>query len=272
LSDFNATSSALPTWRLTLVVYFATLTTLTHWPTMDPLGPEHPSPDKLAHFIAFALLAVLLERSRLLPRGWMAMLCVVVWSVVDEWTQGMMSSHRDTSWNDIVAGWMGVLAVTVGLLAMRPAATLSDESPWPRAIRTIDMMVARGGGGVLAAVVGSVVTVATFPLFFAILWVGFGWSLSSVCVLLAMGCGLLAAAPLIRRAWRQASGPRWPVPAAWTWLFIPAGIGIGVLLNRPLVEIGLPGLGFALMLLGAIDGAAVAVRLAWVRATLEGHT
>ena len=233
---------------------------------MDPLGPEHPSPDKLAHFLAMGILAILVERSRMLPRGWLAIVCVVVWAWVDEWTQGLASSQRDASWSDIIAGWLGVMAAGVVLMALRPPKTASNNSPWRRVEATIDVMVARGGGGVLAAAVASLICIVSFPLWFAFFWNALGWSQASICVLLSLATGLLTAAPLILRSWNRGGGPSWPLPQPAAWLLAPGGVLLGWWVNQTLLATGLAGLGWSMMVLGAVDGLAIAVRLGWIRA------
>ncbi len=237
---------------------------------MDPLGPTHPSPDKVAHFFAMGILAILLERSRLLPRSWMAFVCVLIWAWIDEWTQGLVSAQRDASWPDIVCGWFGVVAAGVTSLALRPPMTTSSESPWQRMEATLDGMVGRGGGGVFAAAVASVTCVVAFPLWFSFFWKVFGWSQASVCLLLALMTGLVVAAPFIRKSWQQASGPRWPLPPYLAWLLIPAGLMCGWWCHQTLKAMGLPSFGWSLMMLGAIDGMAIAIRLGWLRAERAG--
>ncbi|MHC4764993.1 MAG: hypothetical protein ACYTF2_07790 [Planctomycetota bacterium] len=96
---------------MALVVYALVLTVGTHWPALALGSEEQPAPDKLLHMLAFGGLAVLLWRSRWVRPLWLVVLLAVVWAAVDELTQGIPVLRRWVSWQDMVAGQMGVILV-----------------------------------------------------------------------------------------------------------------------------------------------------------------
>jgi VanZ family protein len=238
------------------VLFFTLLTTLTHWPTMDPLGPEHTPPDKLLHFIAFGLLAILVERAALLPRAWMAFLLVALWAPVDEWTQQTFSTARTLSVLDIAGNWIGVLAAIVASSALAPAR---------RSVRAIDDMAIPGNGGLTAGFVGAAVAFGMFPLLFAGLWLGFSISAGTLCTLLALATGLLVSWPLVRRSWNRVGGPKWPVPSPVSWLAVPLGVAGGWGIAVACAAAGYTSLGTPWMLFGAIGGGSLVLRSAMAR-------
>ncbi|MHC5114935.1 MAG: VanZ family protein [Planctomycetota bacterium] len=99
-------------WRCAFVGYAVALAIGTHWPRID-LGSAAgmPDPDKIAHFVAFAGLAFLLWRTQWVPdpRLWAALL--LGWPVLDEVTQALPILGRSTSWQDVLAGQLGVIVV-----------------------------------------------------------------------------------------------------------------------------------------------------------------
>ncbi len=244
---------AILVWRWACLIFFTSLTTLTHWPTMDPLGPEHTPPDKLLHFLAFGLLAILVERAALFPKAWMAFLLVALWAPADEWTQQTFSSNRTLSMLDVAGNWIGVLAAVIIAFALAPAH---------RIVRAIDDMAIPGNGGLVAGIVGAVVSLVVFPLLFAGLWLGFAISAGTLCTLLALATGVLVSWPLVRRSWNRVGGPRWPIPPAVSWVAIPIGIAAGWGLALASAYGGYPGLGTPWMLCGAIGGSAIILRVA----------
>jgi disulfide bond formation protein DsbB len=246
-----------------VAVYFVVLTTLTHWPQMDVLGPGHTSPDKMVHFLSFGLLAALLERSRLLPAGWMAFAAIAMWAPLDEWSQQWFAVARSISIEDVIGGWLGVLAAAIMTAMLRPPS--AGYSQWRRAIESIDRLATPRRGGLLAAAVALVVTAAAFPIIFGSLWTGFGWSMSTLSALLSIAIGLVAAAPFTRRAWRRVSGPRWPSPPCLAWLLIPLEVAGGWIIGKALSLAGVDGLMTPAILFGGFIGCGHVIRIAWKR-------
>ena len=257
------------TWRWALAVYFVVLTTLTHWPQMDLLGPGHTSPDKVVHFLSFGLLASLLERSRILPRGWVAFAAVCIWAPFDEWSQQWFTASRTSSLEDVVSGWLGVVAAGVVTLLLRPSRP--GNSQWQQAIDSIDSIATPRGGGLVAAAVAVIVTAATFPLLFGSLWFGLGWSMPTPSVLLAIAIGLMVSTPLTRRAWRRVGGPRWPSPPGAAWLLIFSWVIIGWVIGSTLATWGIEGLMTPALLFGGFIGYAQVIRIAWQRSEVATH-
>ena len=107
-------------WRLLFVVYLPALTVGTHWPALG-LGTEsQPAPDKLLHMLAFGVLTLLLSRTRWMGSPWLAGLAVLLWTGLDELTQGMGVLRRISTYQDMLAGMLGVCLVTVWLWALGP--------------------------------------------------------------------------------------------------------------------------------------------------------
>ncbi len=261
--DDRPRRTALASWRISLWLYFVTMTVLTHLPTMEPLGPGHDAPDKIAHFLTFGGLAVLLERARMLPRGWIAFVVVAVWAPLDEWTQQWFAVSRTTSVADVVGGWMGILTAGVVTAALRPTTRASGA--WRRGIATLDAMAEPGTGGILAAATALAVTAAAFPIIFGLMWNGAGISIPAVSAIASIAIGLLAAAPLTRRAWRRAGGPRWPAPPAWAWVVLPIAMFGGWGSGQLLAMAGVSGLGKAGALMGGLTWCGIAAGMAWRR-------
>ena len=262
-------ANPVATWRWALLVYFVVLTTLTHWPQMDVLGPGHTSPDKMVHFLSFGLLASLFERSRILPRGWMVFVVVCIWTPFDEWSQQWFANSRTNSIEDVVSGWLGIVAAGVVTLLLRPSHP--GDSQWQRAIDSIDAIAAPRGGGLVAAAAAVIVTAVTFPLLFGGLWAGLGWSMSTPSALLAIAIGLIVAAPLTRRAWRRVGGPRWPSPPRAAWMLIWLWIVIGWVIGYTLATWGIEGLMTPAILFGGFIGYAQVIRIGWKRSEVATH-
>ncbi len=139
--------------RLVLAGYWVLLAAGTHWPNLRVLDPpQDPSPlhdvlkpDKLWHVIGFGGLMVLLLLAGLGGRNrpWrgrcaIALLIAVVYSVVDELTQGLMPG-RTVNASDLVTNLIVVLGVY--LLAVLPDERGRDPGPPPRKLR-IGLVVA----------------------------------------------------------------------------------------------------------------------------------
>jgi hypothetical protein len=99
-------------WRCGFIVFAIALTLGTHWPRLE-LGssPAGPDPDTTAHFLAFGGLMLLLCRTRWLPNPWWCAALVLSWTVLDELSQAALPVlGRSASWQDALAGQLGVLA------------------------------------------------------------------------------------------------------------------------------------------------------------------
>jgi len=237
-----AAAQGVGSWRWLLALYFVALTTATHWPKLEPLGPEHTPPDKLMHFLAFGILAILLERGRLFPRGWMGFLVMLIWIPLDEWTQDLLSPWRHWALSDVIAGIEGLAAAAIMTAALAPPATAAVAGPWRSALMTIDQLMERGGGGRMVLLVGASTTVVVFPLLYFLVWATLHRSWSVACGLIAMGIASAAALHFAKRAWKRANGPPWPRIPSPTWVIVTAGLAAGWFAGRMLVDIGLTGL------------------------------
>jgi len=235
---------------------------LTHWPTMDPLGPQHGAPDKLAHFLAFGVTASLLERSRWLHRGWIAFLIMAIWVPIDEWTQQWTAVSRDATLSDILGGLIGVSTAAVATALLKPTTHACRN--WTDAVRTLDALAAPGGGAFRAGSASVLMMAAAFPSIFAILWLGFGWSAATVSAVASLGLGVMVAWPLLQRSWAAASGPPLPRLGIAAWCLIALDTIAGWAAAGLVAMAGVPGLSVPLALSGGIVGLSLVLRRAWL--------
>ena len=221
-------------WRIAFAATFIVVTVLTHLPSTAVLGPEHIPPDKLMHFAAFGLMALLLERSRWMPSV-LAIVCFAVWVPFDEWTQGLLSARRESEIADVIGGWMGVLSAGCLAFALQPSGTPAMRKCWMLYISTLDRLIGQAGGGIRSAVVGAAAAVATLVVVYTI-WFNAGLNhAGTLSMLIAMLAGSAVWTVLFRRAWANSGGPILPhIRLAWWALAVlvavPAfmvGAGLG---------------------------------------------
>ena len=120
-------NSAWEHWyRRVLPAYWVFLFCTTPFPRLE-LGLDVPESDKLAHLIAFGLLALLFWKfaesyRRPTPAGfvWRAAACLLAYAAVDEWLQQYVG--RSTSLWDFAADAVGIAAVLAVLEWRRRAA------------------------------------------------------------------------------------------------------------------------------------------------------
>lgn len=258
-------------WRWFFVLYFIALTTGTHWPRIEPLGPEHTPPDKLMHFLAFGILAVLLERSRLLPRGWIGFVLIALWIPFDEWTQDLVSQWRHWSLPDVLAGLEGLIAAAIMTTALVPPRSAATHGPWRSAIGAMDRFIDRGTGGRTAIAIGTVTTIVLFPLLYFLIWATLHESWSMICGLVTMAIAAAAAFPIGLRAWRRAGGPHWPAISTAAWSLVVLALAIGWVGGHLLARSGLSSLVVPSSLLVGIAAYAFSIRHAWMRQEHATH-
>jgi VanZ family protein len=110
-------------WQVALVCYWLVLFITTHIPR-DMAALPGPSTDKLIHFTAFALLAILLSTAWQLTVGplglrhfaW-AWVLLVLYGALDEWTQSFVG--RTASVWDLAGDALGALTGLMMFVALR---------------------------------------------------------------------------------------------------------------------------------------------------------
>ena len=118
--------------RIALPVYWLALFTATHWPRV-PIPGEIPNSDKLLHFTAFALLAVLFwvfvrARGRLGPRTvWIAAAVLLPYAGLDEWLQQFTGRYTDAM--DFLANATGVAVALAVLELLRRFSGAGSTNP-----------------------------------------------------------------------------------------------------------------------------------------------
>jgi VanZ family protein len=121
-------------YRRALPVYWILLFCATHYPKL-PSVVSVPQSDKVAHFVAFGLLAFLLWKY-VESRGrrttgffvWMAFVVLTAYAALDEYLQRFV--NRSVSLADWIANVAGIVAVLLVLeLRRRWRASHPDENP-----------------------------------------------------------------------------------------------------------------------------------------------
>jgi hypothetical protein len=261
----TASPTLVGPWRWFFVLYFIALTTGTHWQRIEPLGPEHAPPDKLMHFLAFGILAILLERSRFLPRAWMGFVLIALWIPFDEWTQDLVSQWRNWSLSDVLAGLEGLIAATLVTAALVPQSNASEHGPWRAAITAMDHFIDRGIGGRTAIAIGLITTVVVFPLLYFLVWYTLHESWSMTCALITIPIASSAAFPVGIRAWKRAGGPPWPAISTLGWCLVAPALALGWGGGNLLASAGFTGLVIPSSLLFGIGAYSFFLRHAWIR-------
>lgn len=100
-------------WQVALVVYWILLFVATHYPRVVIPG-ELPHSDKLVHFGAFGVLALLFWFA-VRPRVWVAAAILIPYAGLDEWLQQFTGRFTDVL--DFVANTTGIVVV-LGALAL----------------------------------------------------------------------------------------------------------------------------------------------------------
>ncbi len=262
--------AAIRSWRWFFSLYFVALTLGTHWPRLDPLGPEHTPPDKLMHFLAFGILAVLLERTRWLPRGWMAFVLVGLWIPFDEWTQDLLSPWRNWTHADVLAGLEGLIAAAIFTTSLSPPAASKAGGPWRSAIKTFDRLIERGAGGRSVLALGAAITVILFPLLYFAVWGVLHRSWGVGCAFASLAIAAAITLPMGFRAWKRAGGPNWPTLGGGACVCAILAVAVGWFAGDQLSAGGLHGLVAPTAILLGTLSLSVSLRQAWMKS--EGLT
>ena len=115
--------------KYVLAGYWVLLFTATHYPRVRIPG-EIPSSDKLVHFAAFAILAVLWSRTfeRRSTRFFVgSTVGLVAYAGLDEWLQQFFGRYTDV--NDFIANALGVLVAMIAIRAYRYIRTSPRSRP-----------------------------------------------------------------------------------------------------------------------------------------------
>ncbi|MHC4347619.1 MAG: hypothetical protein ACYS15_03625 [Planctomycetota bacterium] len=141
-------------WRVAFAVYALALAVATHWPALALGTEQQPAPDKLLHMLFFAGLAILLWRTRWVKSPGLVVLLLLIWAALDELTQGIPILNRMYSWQDMLAGQLGVILVGAWLWALGPLGGAPNR--WRLAFQSFVVadLCAKLGTWLLAAAAG----------------------------------------------------------------------------------------------------------------------
>ncbi|MEE2908421.1 MAG: murein biosynthesis integral membrane protein MurJ [Planctomycetota bacterium] len=154
-------------WRSLFVVYFILLTIGTHLPNTTVTEDTGALlPDKLIHLFAFMGLTLLLWRSRLLSLTWLVPAVVALWIPLDEWTQRLAGDGRTVALDDMIAGWMGVIAAGSLILVLSPLGPAPLRAGRRRLMCLVDLVVTNTWVGVQLIVIPTLV----FTVLFIVPW------------------------------------------------------------------------------------------------------
>ena len=175
-------------WRILFIVYMVLLIASTHWPQFAMGNEEHPPPDKLIHFLAFATAPVLLTLTRWLSLIWVLVLSLL-FAIADEVTQHYFALGRIYNPLDMIASMLGVFIASIWIYAMQP---MGQDPRGVCTARTIYQLNHLSWQPTFWRRVGP--TIALWFLIIAaavwlVLWFGFGISSMEIAVL----CGMLYA-------------------------------------------------------------------------------
>ena len=114
---------------IALPVYWVALFVATHYPRVRIPG-EIPHSDKLIHFAAFGLLALLYWRfmkARKRTVGWVGAAILVAYAGLDEYLQQFFGRYTDVM--DFVANTVGVVTVLGVIALLSRVMPRSDRAP-----------------------------------------------------------------------------------------------------------------------------------------------
>ena len=123
--DLRKASRDSPEWwsahwrRTAAVLAILVLLVGTHIPRLE-LGPPHDGPDKILHFFAFAVIAVLLRISDLGRTAMRTGLIAISLAVLDEITQELPGLNRSFDPMDLVADVAGTITALTWCAALAP--------------------------------------------------------------------------------------------------------------------------------------------------------
>ncbi len=186
-------------WRVACVLWLVVLTVATHWQRLELGNEQHDSPDKVLHFACFGILAFSFWCGGWVRRPIAAVLLVLAWTVLDEWTQHLLPNDRGFSVADLLAGQLGVICAGCWFGSMRATPALRDG---------LEAALAARRNWLVLAVAAIVTTAAISALTWAMAW--FAFSVSPVEEAVAIGLTVAAAATL-----RIAAGLGGVAPLLW---------------------------------------------------------
>lgn len=146
---------ALRNIRVVSFVYIVVLIIATHWPKLDISGGG-PSFDKLLHFLAFGVLAILIWVSNWATRLWTLLILACGFALLDEVTQALFSVGRYFSFADIAAGWLGAVSATAMVLAFSPVGGVLARARRDRWFAAANAILAKPSGLLLLGISGAV--------------------------------------------------------------------------------------------------------------------
>lgn len=227
-------------WRWAFVTTFAIVTVLTHLPRTEVLDKAHVPPDKLIHFAAFGVLALLLVRCRWMPAA-AALVLLACWIPLDEWTQSIISPSREFEWADIAGGWLGVATIATLCRALRQPGIAAERDGWTQLNTAFDSVTHSLDGGLLPCLTGATVFLVTLLSTYMVFWIGLEQSQGTIAMVIGLAAGASVAWALVRRAWARRAKPTLPQVAPYWWLITLGFMAVAWIVGGQLASLNLPG-------------------------------
>jgi len=176
-------------WRIAFCLWLVVVTVATHRRVTQ--GTETPifiTPDKMFHFVSFGVLAMTFWCSGWIKQKLTVVLLLLLWTLVDEFTQALLPIDRPFSIADITASMLGVLVAAgwMGGLSHLQFCEVNEK---------IDSLLSRTRAWLVLCPVAMIGTIGIGAFVWLILWKTLYLSLAplSLCISLLMTTVVLLA-------------------------------------------------------------------------------
>ena len=177
-------------WLEAFLFWFLWVTVATHiaFGESTDVEPFFEMPDKLMHFVSFGMLAFLFAHIRLVKSPMNCWLIMAVWCLFDEYSQHALPNGRGFSFQDVLAGELGIASFMYWFGALSKPSTMQIRAKVQR------VLALRKNWTLLLLMSGLVTLVSTGLIWYALKVVD-GRQHSStaffIAIILATGCVLV---------------------------------------------------------------------------------
>lgn len=177
-------------WRIAFLLFAVLLLIATHWPGSGQPADALLSPDKLMHFLCFGAFTFLLWMTGWFRRFWSVTLLSMVFTILDELSQGFFSAHRDTSGIDIATGLLGVFAASAWMTTFWPTEHFVTRQQERRIVWILDELLARPANWFLLGAAFTVPMLLLFLPIYLLSWSMLGISIGNIALTIGILAGL----------------------------------------------------------------------------------